>query len=142
MSAWEIAKTALKYTSPVGWLVAEGAERAAKLVATASDEGVEQLKEEVTKQNLQMQFAQQQARIAQELAIARRIDNAEEVEIEEFYDTSGKGHLGLSVDQASEAATLGLGGEGRRVTKRVYHFKGWRPQDSEVITQILEEKKS
>ncbi len=117
MSAWEIATTALKFTSPVGWLVAEGAERAANLVATASDEGVEKLKEEITKQNLQMQFALQQARIAHELSIARRIDNAEEVEIEEFYDTSGKGHVGLTVDQANEAATLGLDGEGRRVTK-------------------------
>jgi hypothetical protein len=35
MSAWEIAKTALRYTSPVGWLVAEGAEKAAQLVANA-----------------------------------------------------------------------------------------------------------
>ena len=95
MSAWEIAKTALRYTSPVGWLVAEGAEKAAQLVANASDKGVDQLREEIAKQNLQMQFAQQQARIAQELAIARRIDNAEEVEIEEFYDTSGKGSAGI-----------------------------------------------
>ena len=141
MSAWDIAKIALRYTSPVGWLVAEGAEKAAQMVANASDKGVDQLKEEISKQNLQMQFAQQQARIAQELAIARRIDNAEEVEIEEFYDTSGRGNAGISIDQASQTASVGVGAEGRRVTKRVYHFKGWRPQDNEVITQILEEEK-
>lgn len=140
MSAWDTAKKALKYTSPVAWLVAEGAEAATKAISIASDKGVEQLKEEVAKQNLQMQFAQQQARIAQELAIARRIDNAAEVEIEEFYDTSGKGHLGLEVDAKSETGTLGLGVEGRRVTKRVYHFKGWRPQDIEVISQTLEQE--
>jgi len=141
MSAWEIAKTALKYTSPVAWLVAEGAEKAAQLVANASDKGFDQLREELAKQNLQMQFAQQQARIAQELAIARRIDNAEEVEIEEFYDTSGKGSAGISIDQSSQTASIGVGAEGRLVTKRVYHFKGWRPQDNEVMTQILEEEK-
>lgn len=132
MSAWEIAKNALKYTSPVAWLVAEGVEKAAQLVANASDKGVDQLREEIAKQNLQMQFAQQQARIAQELAIARRIDNAEEVEIEEFYDASGKGSAGISVDQSSQTASIGVGAEGRQVTKRVYHFKGWRHQENEV----------
>ena len=77
------------------------------------------------------------ARIEQELAIARRIDCAEEVEIEEFYDTSGKGSAGLTADMKSESATLGLSGEGRRVTKRVYHFKGWRPLDaSESETSV------
>ncbi len=141
MSAWEITKNALRYTSPVGWLVAEGVEKAAQMVAKASDKGVDQLKEEIAKQNLKMQFAQQQARIAQELAIAKRIDNAEEVEIEEFYDTSGKGNAAISIDQASQSASVGVGAEGRQVTKRVYHFKGWRPQDNEVIAQILEEEK-
>jgi hypothetical protein len=136
-STLDIAKIALRISSPVGWLVAEGAEKAAQMVANASNNGVDQLKEEITKQTLQMQFAQQQARIAQELAIARRIDNAEEVEIEEFYDTSGKGNTGISIDQASQTASVGVGAEGRRVTKRVYHFKGWCQQDNEVITQIL-----
>jgi hypothetical protein len=137
MSVWEIAKTTLKYTSPVAWLVVEGTEQAAKSIATASDAGVEKLGEEVAKQNLHMQFAQQQARIAQELAIARRIDNAEEVEIEELYDTSGKGNVGLTID---ETATFGLGGTGRRVTKRIYRFKGLTPKESEVITQLIDEE--
>ena len=141
MSAWEAAKVALRYTSPVGWLVTEGVEKAAQLVANASEKGVDPLKEEIAKQNLQMQFAQQQARVAQELAIARRIDDAEEVEIEEFYDTSGKGSVGISIDQSSQTASIGAGAEGRRVTKRVYHFKGWRPQDNDVISQIFEEGK-
>lgn len=141
MTAWEIAKLALKCSSPVGWLVAEGAEKAAQLVSNASEKGVDTLREEITKQNLQMQFAQQQARIAQELAIARRIDNAEEVEIEEFYDTSGKGNAGISINPTIQAASIELGAEGRRVTKRVYHFKGCRPQENEVISQILKEEK-
>lgn len=141
MSAWDAGKIALKYSSPVAWIVAEGVEAAAKAISKASDKGVEPLREEVHKQNLQMQFAQQQARVAQELAIARRIDNAEEVEIEEFYDTSGNGHVGLTVDGKSKTGSFGLGAEGRQVTKRVYHFKGWRSQDVEVITQTFESER-
>lgn len=135
LSAWDIAKIAI---NPVGWIVAEGAEKAAQMVSKASDKGIDQLKIEIDKQNLQMQFAQQQARIAQELAISRRIENAEEVEIEEFYDTSGKGNAGASFDSSSQTAFAGIAAEGRRVTKRVYHFKGWRPQEEEIISQSLE----
>lgn len=131
MLVWNATKTVLKYTSPVAWLIAEGVEKAATSVASASDKGMGELEEEVAKQTLQMQFAQQQARIEQELAIARRIDNAEEVEIEEFYDTSGKGNIGISVDQTTQSASFGAGAEGHRVTKRVYHFKGWRSDSSD-----------
>lgn len=119
-----------------------GVEKATQTVASASDKGVDQLKEEIDKQSLQIQFAHQQARIAQELTIARRIDNAEDVEIEKFYDTSGKSNAAFSVDQACQTASFGVGAEGRRVTKRVYHFKGWRNQVTKVITQILEEESS
>ena len=141
MSALEFAKIAFRYTSPVGWLITEGVEKAAQLVANASDKGVDQLRGEIEKQSLRMQFDQPQARIAQELAIARRIDNAEEVEIEEFYDASGNGFAGISVDQSRQTTSVGVGAEGRQITKRVYRFSGWRPQDNEVITQILEEEK-
>lgn len=65
------------------------------------------------------------AKVEQELAIARRIDSAEEVEIEEYYDTSGKGNVGLTTDGSTISA--GIGGEGRKVTKRVIKFKGCAP---------------
>lgn len=141
MSSWETAKSILKFTSPVTWLVAEGAERAYKAVNSASDEGIDKLKQEVAKQNIKIQFELQQARIAQELAISRRIDNAEEVEIEEFYDTSGKGGVGISADSNSGTATIGANGEGRRVTKRIYRFKGLsnlgEMTDNAETTQVL-----
>ena len=139
MSSWDTYKKALKLTSPVSWLVAEGAEKAAKAISNASDQGIDQLKQEVAKQNLQMQFAQHQARVAQELAIAKRIENAEEVEIEEFYDTFGKGGVGLEVNPATESASFNAGAEGRKITKRVYHFKGWRQSEIDTITQELGE---
>ena len=100
--AWKSTKEIMKWTSPIAWLIMEGSEKAAEAMTGASKGTLPQLEEEAAKQEIQMQFAQHQARVAQELAIARRIDNAEEVEIEEFYDISGKGLLGVSANAASE----------------------------------------
>ena len=137
MSKWDIAKTALKYTSPVSWLIAEGVEKGVKSITEASNKGLSELEEEVAKQSLKMVVAQHQARVAQELAIAKRIENAEEVEIEEFYDTSGKGNIGVTLDQKNGTGSLGVGAEGRKVTKRIYHFKGSRVEDNDVVVQTM-----
>ena len=67
-------------------------------------------------------MAKIQAQVAQELAIAHRIENAEEVEIEEYYEGSGKGGAGIGTDGVS--VNLSVGAEGRKVTKRVYRFTG------------------
>ncbi len=83
-----------------------------------------ELEEEARKQEIESRFLQEKARVEQELAIARRIDCAEEVEIEEYYDSSGDGSLGLKANE--ESVTLGASGSGRRVTKRIYKFKGYR----------------
>lgn len=63
-----------------------------------------------------------QAKAQQEQAIALRIACAEEVQIEEYYDTTGKGHVGVTAKE--EGITAGLAGEGRRVTKRIIKFSG------------------
>jgi hypothetical protein len=137
--SWDKTKQVMKWTSPLGWLIMEGSEKAAEAMTGASQGTLQQLKEEAAKQEIQMQFAQHQARVAQELAIARRIDNAMEVEIEEFYDASGKGSLGLDANAATETVTLGIQGEGRRITRRVYRFKGWRNDMVESIEQNMVE---
>ena len=89
----------------------------------AEKKGVVSLEEEAKKQRIVMELQSHQARVAQELAIAHRISHSDTVEIEEFYDTSGKGALGAKADESS--VTLGASGEGRRVTKRVIKFSGW-----------------
>lgn len=132
MSAWEKVRKFYSF-DPVSNLVLNGIEKAAVSITAASAQGVASLQEEAAKQRLQMELAQEQARVAQELAIARRIDSAEEVEIEEFYDASSKGNLNVGVDAASSTGSIGLGGEGRKVTKRIYHFKGWRDMDTKVV---------
>jgi hypothetical protein len=80
-------------------------------------------------QRLDLQKKKEEARNAQimaraeiDLAIARRLETAESVEIEETYDSSGKGHAGLNMDEKSTKA--GVGGEGQRVVKRKIILKG------------------
>ncbi|MCC8671699.1 MULTISPECIES: hypothetical protein [Xanthomonas] len=90
---------------------------------TAESEGLASLAEEAKKQRIVMEFQAHQARVAQELAIAERIASSNEVVIEEYYDGSGKGHVGLKAE--GESLTVGAGGEGRRVTKRIIRFTGW-----------------
>ncbi|WP_184532983.1 hypothetical protein [Variovorax sp. Sphag1AA] len=92
-------------------------------VRAAESKGLATLEEEAKKQRIVMEFQAHQARVAQELAIAERIAASHEVVIEEYYDGSGKGHLGLKTD--GEAISVGASGEGRRVTKRVIRFNGW-----------------
>ncbi|MHB1345796.1 MAG: hypothetical protein ACYCX3_15805 [Thermoleophilia bacterium] len=80
------------------------------------------LKTEDEKQELQMRMAERLAKVLQELAIAQRIEVAEEVEIEEFLDHSGEGNVGAKV--GDDNLTLGLQGKGSRVVRRVIRFKG------------------
>lgn len=97
-------------------------EKSEKVAETGSLESLEQ---EAARQEIEHRITESQARVAQELAIARRIENANEVEIEEFYDVSGDGNLGLR-NNAESGLNIGLGGSGRKVKSRVYRFKGWQ----------------
>lgn len=69
-----------------------------------------------------MRMAERQAKVAQEIAIARKIELAYEVEIEEFYDTSGEGAIGAKTE--GESLSLGASGKANRVVRRVYKFRG------------------
>lgn len=86
------------------------------------EEPIAKLREDTERQKLGMEMAQAQARVAQELAIARRIETAAEVQIEEYYEYAGDGSLGLKADE--KGLTLGAAGSGQRVSKRIYRFTG------------------
>ena len=124
MSLKETAIIAAKvYFNPIGYLV----ERVAESTIDATKENsnkksIEELQLSAKKQELQMQMAEAQAKVAQELAIAKRIEIAEEVEIEEFYDLNGEGSVGLKADE--KGITAGASASGRRVSKRIYKFRG------------------
>lgn len=76
-----------------------------------------------------------QSGIIRELAISRRIDTAEKVTIEEYYDTKGDGKIGGKFEKASVEASIG--GSGERVSRRVYTFEGWRAGDTDTLSESL-----
>ena len=124
MALKENVITAAKiYYNPLGFLIEKISESTANSTNDSNkNQSIEDLQLSARKQELQMQMAEAQAKVAQEIAKAKRIELAEEVEIEEFYDTSGEGNLGLKADAKSVA--LGASGSGRKVTKRIYKFSG------------------
>lgn len=85
----------------------------------------------VEMQEIQLQLAESQAKVAQELAIAKRIEEAEQVEIEEYYEYAAEGQAGLKATEKTISA--GLSGSGKRVSKRVYRFTGWCPTKPESL---------
>lgn len=114
---------------PGGLIVGPVVAAIAAALATSQDEikeaegkSIENLEQEARKQQIVMDFQAHQARVAQEISIAQRIASSIEVEIEEYYDTAGKGSAGLKAEEKS--VTLGVSGEGRKVTKRIIKFKG------------------
>lgn len=89
----------------------------------------------------QMDLIEWQVRLAKEFAISRRIDTAEKVTIEEFYEAKGAGNASASIDPAKKAAKAELGGNGERVTKRTYSFEGVRdltPKEEAQMKEFLE----
>jgi len=107
---------------PSSYLVKQIAEKISK--HDESSKTLEQLSLQARKQEIQMSMAREEARVAQELAIAKRIELATEVEIEEFYDLSGEGSIGIQLQETT--ASAGISGSGKKVTKRIYKFTGFR----------------
>lgn len=120
MNKLDLAKVAL---NPTGFLIEKIlTENVEAFDASSKNSTVMELKEDALREDIKAMVLQNKAKVEQELAIARRIDSAEEVEIEEFYDLSGNGGLGIKMDEIS--VNLGANAEGRKVTKRVIKFKG------------------
>lgn len=127
--AVSLASGAAAILVPGGFIVAPVVAAISAALASSQNEikdaegkSLESLETEARKQQIVMDFQAHQARVAQEISIAQRIASSEEVEIEEYYDASGKGNAGLASEDMN--VSLGLSGEGRKVTKRVIKFKG------------------
>lgn len=117
--ALEVMVTSTPIIGPVAGVLIESA-RDAEVASQGTDLSV--LANEAKRQEISLHMAKMQAQVAQELAIAHRIENAIEVEIEEYYEGTGKGGLSGSVN--ADGGTAFLGGEGRKVVKRIYRFTG------------------
>ena len=110
--------------NPTGYLIKKLADDVSSLSKDPTNQAeLDKLNLIAQKQQLEMQVAESQAKVAQELAIARRIEIAEEVEIEEFYDLNGSACLGVNT-QTGNDISIGAKATGQKVSKRIYKFKG------------------
>lgn len=119
---WQAGIDALIESTPILGPSLVAMSRAARDSAEASDsQDVAVLNDEAMRQKIELSMAEMQAKVAQEVAIARRIEEADEVEIEEYYEGALEATAGLQTDGSN--FSLGVGGKGSRVTKRIYRFK-------------------
>ncbi|HGP0311644.1 TPA: hypothetical protein ACLE2D_002374 [Citrobacter freundii] len=124
--------TALKIiTSPTSTLVDMLIDSSSSFYSESKkDTDFEELAKRARRMELEMQLAESQAHVAQELAIAARIERAEEVEVEEVYEYAGEGKAGVQLDASS--LNLGLSGGVKRVSRRICRFKGGLVSDSTI----------
>lgn len=118
-AALKVLEASSPVLSALTEVVIESAKETERLQGTSE---LEDLDAEARKQAISLNMAKMQAVVAQELAIAERIKNAHEVEIEEYYE--GAGAASLNASGNLDGASISLGGESRKVTKRVYRFTG------------------
>lgn len=96
MDTLEVVKIAL---NPTGYLIEKMMNRNVQTFSENSEKSnLQELKEHALREEIKSSVLQNQAKVEQELAIARRIETAEEVEIEEYYDLSGSGGAGFKGD--------------------------------------------
>ena len=126
VDATMVAEAARIALNPSGYLIAKLVERVIGVEMTQEEidkTPIAELEIEARTQELAIAMASAHAKFAQELAIAKRIEHAEEVEIEEFYDVSGEGSAGLKAQTGN--VSLGLSGAGKKVTRRVIKFRSF-----------------
>lgn len=82
------------------------------------------LREQAERHELEQRIKQANAKIAQEYAIAARIQTAEEVEMEECYEYVRGGSGGIQANLTTGDVGVNASSEVRRVSKRTYRFKG------------------
>lgn len=128
------ATTLLSAAFPFGPLIGAAVAAATNAVSKASEKGVDELEQEVKKQYLQLAIAQEQARVSQEMAIAERIANSVDVEIEEFYDSTAKGKA--KADVKLDTLSFGLEGEGKKVVRRIYRFTGNKAPSQTAVQSL------
>ncbi|WP_437561282.1 hypothetical protein [Sorangium sp. So ce542] len=112
------------------------AERVVGLFKRADEElegkNEEQIGLQLRHEQAKSEMLQAQAKAAFEFALANRIMSAREVEVEEFFEGSGAGGLGVNLEEK----TLGAHGRGVKVTRRVVRLQGW-PEAASAEVAVL-----
>lgn len=128
---------ALKFiASPTGYALDKILERSGNEISKSSTANLNELNEKAKRAEIECSVLLSQAKVEQELSIARRIMYAQQVEIEEYYDISGKGAVGVKTEK--EGITFGASGEGSKVTKRIIKFSGFSEQYVQEVKKELD----
>ena len=85
-------------------------------------ENLFKLQAELNRKRAEAEMNELNAKVSQELAIAHRIANAIDVEIEEIYEDDNSGKIVGNFNEKNP--NVELGGKKRKVAKRIYRFKG------------------
>ncbi|EHK2335175.1 hypothetical protein KCK34_001614 [Clostridium perfringens] len=75
----------------------------------------------------------EQIALMQELAISKRIETADVVEIEEYYSNEKDGCIGAKAQETG--VTLGISASGKNLIKRVYKFQGYNDKRIECYEE-------
>jgi hypothetical protein len=121
----------LKVVSPLpGWLMSKVLDAYLDDTSNqiAGSSTLDETRKIAEKQRMAIELMERRASAAQEFALAHRMATADEVEVEEHYDVSGEGMLGLDAQGDAKTqtvgASLGLKGSGRVMRKRIIRLKG------------------
>lgn len=147
-SVVDVLETMASIISPTAYAISKALVKSGNDISQSTD-NLDELNEKAKKVEIESKALLAQAKVEQELSIARRIMCAQEVEIEEYYDINGKGGVGLKAEQ--ESITFGVSGEGSKVTKRIIKFSGFNEKfiqeikteiDSIEMSQIVESQQN
>lgn len=92
--------------------------------------------EEKIEENRGLFLNYENARVIKEIAIAQRINNSDEVEIEEYYEDQKDGEVGASVN--ATGGSIGVKASNGRLTKRIFKFKGLNHDVDNILEYIHE----
>jgi hypothetical protein len=81
-----------------------------------------EIEDEINRRTAETKILELEAKVSQEVAIAKRIEDAIDVEIEEYYEAGGSGKIGANVSETGFGGELS--GHGKKIVKRIYKFKG------------------
>lgn len=115
----------IKTMFPIHSFIYENVIKSQALSETILEGGnIVKIQAELNKKRAEAEMNELNAKVLQELAIAYRIEHAVDVEIEEYYENGGSGKLTGTFKE--ESAVVELGGDSKKITSRIYKFKGLR----------------
>lgn len=113
----------IKAIFPIHSLIYDNVKKSQVISETILEGGnILKIQAELNKKRAEAEMNELNAKVSQELAIAHRIANAVDVEIEEVYEDENSGKIVGNFNETNP--NVELGGERRKIAKRIYRFKG------------------